>query len=208
MEEIKWLGHAGFKIKGRGKVIYIDPVGIDCPESADFIFITHSHESHFSIDDLKKISLEKTNIYAPADCIPALEWFPGWAIEVEPGGIYQAGIFSVTAIPAYSMSGKRHPREMGWVGYIIDFGDMRIYHAGDTDLTPEMKEIEKLDYAFLPVSGEGVMDAENAAKASAIIKPVLSIPMHYGTKSGSINDAETFKERTPGAVRILKKGCP
>jgi L-ascorbate metabolism protein UlaG (beta-lactamase superfamily) len=204
MEEIKWLGHSGFKIKGRGKVLYIDPFNIKCAETADFIFITHSHKSHFSINDIKKISAEKTNIYATADCVEQLDWFPGWAIGVEPGGVYQAGIFTVTAIPAYSLKDTRHRREYGWVGYVIDFGDMRIYHAGDTDLIPEMKDIRKLDYAFLPVSGEGVMDADAAASASAILRPVLSIPMHYGFKSGSIEDAGRFKERCPGAVRILK----
>lgn len=206
MEEIKWLGHGGFKIKGRGKVIYIDPIHIDCCEKADFILITHSHESHFSINDIKKISAEKTNIYATADCLTELDWFPGWVITVEPGGIYQAGIFSVTAIPAYNKLNARHPREMGWVGYIIDFGDMRIYHAGDTDLIPEMNSIKKLDYAFLPVSGEGVMNAEEAAAAAEILNPVLSIPMHYGFKGGSIRDAERFRELAGSAVKILKKG--
>lgn len=206
MEEIKWLGHSGFKIKGRGKVIYIDPFDITCPETADFIFITHSHRDHFSVKDLKKISSEKTNIYATADCIEHLDWFPGWTISVEPGGEYQAGIFKVTAIPAYSIEHKRHPRDKGWVGYVIDFGDMRIYHSGDTDLIPEMKDIRRLDYAFLPVSGEGVMDAYNAVRASSILRPVLSIPMHYGHKSGSIKDAERFRENSPCAVKILKKG--
>lgn len=206
MEEIKWLGQSAFKIKGRGKVLYIDPFDIRCTETADFIFITHSHRSHFSVDDIKKISAEKTNIYATADCMEQLDWFPGWTISVEPGGIYQAGIFTVTAIPAYSLKDERHRRESGWVGYIIDFGDMRIYHAGDTDLIPEIKDIRKLDYAFLPVSGDGVMDAEAAASAAAILRPVLSIPMHYGYKSGSPHDAERFKERCAGAVKILKKG--
>lgn len=205
MEEIKWLGHSGFKITGRGKVIYIDPFEISCREPADFIFITHSHEDHFSVKDIGMISGEKTNIYAPADCGKHLEWFPGWVINVEPGGLYQAGSFVVNTVPAYSIEHKRHQRSRGWVGYIIDFGDMRIYHSGDTDLIPEMNEIHKLDYAFLPVSGTGVMNAEDAARAAAILKPVLSIPMHYGHKSGSIRDAERFKELTPGAVKILKK---
>lgn len=205
MEEIKWLGHSGFKIKGRGKILYIDPFDIKCGETADFIFITHSHGAHFSVNDLKKISAEKTNIYATPDCMEQLDWFPGWTITVEPGGVYQAGIFSVTAIPAYSLKNDRHSRNNRWVGYIIDFGDMRIYHAGDTDLIPEMKDIRKLDYAFLPVSGEGIMGPDDAASASAILRPVLSIPMHYGYKSGSQEDAERFKEKCPGAVRILKK---
>ncbi|HOP29948.1 MAG TPA: MBL fold metallo-hydrolase [Spirochaetota bacterium] len=205
MEEIKWLGHSGFKIKGRGKVLYIDPFEIKCTDTADFIFITHSHKTHFSVNDIKKISAEKTNIYATPDCIEQLDWFPGWTISVEPGGVYQAGIFTVTAVPAYSIKDERHRRELGWVGYVIDFGDMRIYHAGDTELIPEIKDIRKLDYAFLPVSGAGVMNAADAAAASAILRPVLSIPMHYGHKTGSLQDAESFKEKCPGAVRIIKK---
>lgn len=206
MEEIRWLGHSGFKITGRGKVIYIDPLDITCSNPADFIFITHCHEDHFSLKDLGRISAEKTNIYAPADCVKHLEWFPGLIVEVEPGGVYQAGIFTVSAIPAYSIEHKRHQRSRGWVGYVIDFGDMRIYHAGDTDLIPEMDDISKLDYAFLPVAGTGVMNAEEAARAAAILKPVISIPMHYGHKYGSLKDAEKFKELATGAVKILKKG--
>ncbi len=205
MEEINWLGHGGFRIKGRGRIIYIDPYNINWSETADFIFITHSHKNHFSVKDLKKISGEKTNIYATCDCTEHLDWFPGWVIAVVPGETYQAGNFSITAIPAYSLSHDRHPREKGWVGYIIDFGDMRIYHSGDTDLIPEMREIKKLDYAFLPISGKGVMNAEEAARAAAILKPTLSIPMHYSSRPGDTKEAEKFRGLCPGAVKILKK---
>lgn len=206
MEEIKWLGHGGFRIKGRGRILYIDPVDLENTDTADFIFITHSHADHFSIEDIKKISAEKTNIYATADCMGELQWFPGWAIEVKPGGTYQAGIFTVTAIPAYNLTNERHPRGKGWVGYLIDFGDMRIYHAGDTDLIPEMSGIQKLDYAFLPVSGHGVMTPEDAAEAAGILKPVLSIPMHYEDNGEGESNAVRFQELSPVSVKILKKG--
>ena len=80
---------------------------------------------------------------------------------------------------------------------------VRVYHAGDTDPIPEMKDI-KTDIALLPVSGTYVMTPEEAAQAATMIKPKLVIPMHYGTIVGSENDAHKFKQLTTIQVQILK----
>ena len=207
MEEIIWLGHSSFKVKGKGKILYIDPYMIAEHEPADFIFITHPHERHFSMDDIIKLSGEKTNIYAPADCGGPLEQLPGWFIPVKPGDVYQAGTFNLTAIPAYNVKGDRHPAGAGWTGYLIDFGDMKVYHSGDTDLIPEMKKIVHPDYALLPVSGGNVMDAAEAAQAAGIIKPRIAIPMHYNSNDFSFTSAESFKALYGGVTRILKATC-
>ena len=204
MEQIQWLGHSTFKIRGKGRVIYIDPYRIIENEPADFIFITHPHSKHFSINDIKKISVEKTNIYAPASCIHELEFLPGWTVTVESGSTFMAGNFEITAVPAYNLKGDVHPFEAGWTGYIIDFGDMRVYHSGDTDLIPEMNSLDNIDYALLPVSGENVMGPSDAAKAADIIKPKIVIPMHYTENESSSSELEIFRSQYNGTVRILR----
>lgn len=204
MEEIQWLGHSSFKIRGKGRVIYIDPYRIIDHEPADFIFISHPHTHHYSLNDLKKIAVEKTNIYAPSSCITELELLPGWSLAVEPGSTFCAGSLEVTAVPAYNISGDVHPRDARWSGFIIDFGGMRVYHAGDTDLIPEMENLGMIDYALLPVSGGNVMDADQAAGAADIIRPSVVIPMHYQENDRSLAFIERLKSLYHGEVRVLK----
>ena len=204
MEEIQWLGHSSFKIRGKGRVIYLDPYRIIDHEPADFIFISHPHTHHYSLNDLKKIAVEKTNIYAPSSCIPELELLPGWSLAVEPGSRFSAGNIEVTAVPAYNIKGTVHPREANWTGFIIDFGGMRVYHSGDTDLIPEMSGIEMIDYALLPVSGGNVMDVDQAAGAANIIRPTVVIPMHYVDNEKSFHEIERFKQLYHGEIRVLK----
>lgn len=204
MEEIQWLGHSCFKIRGKGRVIYIDPYRIIDHEAADFIFITHPHTHHYSLNDLKKIAVEKTNIYAPPSCIPELELLPGWSLPVESGNSFTAGSLEITAVPAYNLTKDVHPRDARWNGFIIDFDGMRVYHSGDTDLIPEMASLEKIDYALLPVSGGNVMNVEEAARAAQLIRPSVVIPMHYLENDKSHAELEHLKALYHGEVRVLK----
>ena len=201
MEEIQWLGHSSFKIRGKGKVIYIDPYRIIDHEPADFIFITHPHTHHYSMNDLKKIAVEKTNIYAPASCIPELELLPGWSLAVEPENTFSAGNLDITTIPAYNIRSNVHPRGERWTGFIIDFDGMRVYHSGDTDLIPEMSAF-RCDVALLPVGGKYTMDVDEALQAVARIRPKVAIPMHWGDIVGTARDAERFREKAPADVQV------
>ena len=78
--------------------------------------------------------------------------------------------------------------------------DVLIYHAGDTDLIPEMKNLtgygqSKKDFiALLPIGGRFTMNVEEAAEAAKIIKPSLAIPIHYGSVVGTHDDAKEFLE--------------
>ena len=107
-------------------------------------------------------------------------------------------------MPAYNTNKKFHPRQKGWVGYIVTLEGQRIYHAGDTDFIPEMKDIDT-DVALLPVSGTYVMTAEEAAEAAEAISPKLAIPMHYGSIVGDEGDAKTFKKKCSVPVKILER---
>ena len=203
MENLRWLGHDGFQIKANGKNIYIDPFKIGQDEHADMILITHSHYDHCSVEDIMKISTNETTIFITADAQSKLPDFPGKVVIAEPNRAYKKDDIVIRAVPAYNTDKMFHPRENDWLGYIIETGNERIYHSGDTDLIPEMKNLGEIDYAMLPVSGTYVMDAQQAAKAAEIIKPKVAIPMHYGAIVGQKSDAEKFKELYSGNVKIM-----
>ena len=116
----------------------------------------------------------------------------------------------IAAVAAYNTSKKDpsgkvfHPREAGWVGFVINIRGERLYHSGDTDVIPEMDTVAGVDVALLPVSGTYVMTAGEAAEAARRIQPVVAVPMHWGEHIGTREDAETFAQRSPVDVRILE----
>jgi L-ascorbate metabolism protein UlaG (beta-lactamase superfamily) len=198
-----WLSHAGFKIKTNGKTIYIDPYEITDTEPADIVLITHSHYDHCSIADLLKIVKNTTTILATADCTSMFAGkVQGKMQLVTPNKILNVGGIDIETVPAYNINKQFHPKENGWVGYIINAKGTKVYHAGDTDLIPEMEKI-KADVALLPIGGTYTMDAKEAAKACSIINPKIAIPMHYGKIVGTKASAEEFKKASSCTVLII-----
>lgn len=134
---------------------------------------------------------------------------------IEVGDELEFGSVKVEALPAYNIEKEFHPKREGWLGYVVKLDNIVIYHAGDTDKIPEMSNLTghgkggNIFIALLPVSGEYVMDAEEAASAVAVIKPTLAIPMHYGAGvAGTEKDAQRFIEICTKAgfnAQILKK---
>ena len=174
--EVVFLRHAGFKIKG-SKTIYIDPY--DIPEDADlekadYIFITHDHFDHMDFKAIKKLSTPDTTIVTPHSC--SVEGFSTCTLQI--GQKEKLDSISVETVPAYNINKRFHPKGQ-YVGYIIEMDGVRIYHAGDTDYTPEMKEVSA-DIALIPVGGTYTMDVEDAKKAVKEMKVNYIIPMHYG----------------------------
>lgn len=214
--DLEWLGHAAFKIKFRELEIYIDPYQIAKHDKADVILITHSHYDHCSQQDIEKIAKDGTVIIATADSQSNLARLKQ-KIEIEliePGKELTIKGIKVKAIEAYNPNKKFHAKSEGWVGYILQFDDTVIYHAGDTDLIKEMSHLtgygKKGNYfiALLPVGGNFTMNSEEAANAAEIIKPTIAIPMHYGSIIGSRADAEKFVklcEEKGISAKILEK---
>ncbi len=198
--KIKWLGHAGFKIKKK-KVIYIDPYQMNETEQADIILITHEHYDHCSLDDIELLKKEDTIIIGPEKAVKNLDGKN--VIIVKPGDRKEVEGIVIDAVPAYNIGKKFHPKEKGNVGYVINIEGIKIYHAGDTDLIPEMEKLA-VDIAMLPVGGDYTMNAEEAAAAANKIKPKIAIPMHYGTIVGTKDDADEFKEKCDCEVHILE----
>ncbi len=204
--ELSWLGHASFLLKD-GKVIYVDPYEIVSGPKADIILITHDHFDHCSPEDISRLLKDSTKIVAPASCRGKV--LGGELLEVRPGDRIELDDIKIEVVPAYNVRQERlrfHPKESGYVGYVLELPDgTRVYHAGDTDLIPEMRDL-RVDIALVPVSGTYVMDASEAAEAVETIKPKVAVPMHYGAIVGSRADAERFRELVRSCeVKILEK---
>lgn len=216
--DIEFLGHSGFLITCRdGKKIAIDPYNVSdkCPK-VDLILITHSHYDHCSIKDVEKISKVGTVIAVPPDAQSKITRIKNVEMQiVEVGDEFKFGDIKVTAVLAYNLNKKFHPKKDGWVGYLLTLGKVVLYHAGDTDKIPEMTRLtghskhDNLFVALLPVSGTYVMTAGEAFEVVELLNPDIAIPMHYGAGVvGTIKDAENFVElctREGFDARILEK---
>ena len=200
LKNIEWLGHSSFRIRGRD-LIYIDPWEVSNPVPADIILITHGHSDHCSESTIATLLKNDTVIVGPAGCSSKLG---GRSVLMKPGDKRLVRDTFVEAVPAYNTDKPFHPRDDGGLGYIVTIGGTRIYHAGDTDLIPEMSRI-RADIVLLPVSGIYVMGPEEAAKAADLIKAGVAIPMHYGSIVGSDDDARRFAELANCRVEILRK---
>ncbi len=199
VENIHWLGHDSFRVDG-AVTIYVDPwqVPAGAPQ-ADLVLITHDHYDHCSPEDVGRISKADTVVVTIAAAAKKLK---GDVRVVRPGDSLTVKGVPIEVVPAYNINKRFHPKSAGHVGFIFTVGGQRIYHAGDTDFIPEMKNLQ-VDVALLPVSGTYVMTAAEAAEAAKAIKPQVAIPMHYGEIVGSKSDAERFRELYTGEVVVL-----
>jgi L-ascorbate metabolism protein UlaG (beta-lactamase superfamily) len=198
INKIKWLGHDGFIIDA-SKTIYIDPYQILPGKKADIILITHEHFDHCSPVDIAKIQDKETIIITEKDSSKKIS---GKVRPIKPGEIITIDNLKIEGVRAYNVNKNFHPKTNDWLGFIIEVDGVRIYHAGDTDLIPEMANIQA-DIALLPVSGTYVMTAKEAIEAAKLIKPTIAIPMHYGAIVGDRNDAVVFKEGLKGKLEVL-----
>ncbi|MCD6463905.1 MBL fold metallo-hydrolase [Candidatus Woesearchaeota archaeon] len=199
LQRVEWLGHASFFIKGEPSIM-LDPFKISRQVKADIVLITHEHFDHCSVEDLEKVVTTETIIVCPPDCQSKLARVNvKEVLPISPGKTVSVKGVTIRAVPAYNTNKPFHPKENEWVGYVLTIDGVTIYHAGDTDLIPEMKELQNIDIAMLPVSGTYVMNAQEAAEAVKIIKPKIAIPMHYGSIVGSLQDAEKFKQELESA---------
>lgn len=206
IENIHWLGHDSFRLDG-SSTVYIDPwkLAADAPP-ANLILITHDHYDHFSPDDIARLSTSQTTLIGPASVTAKIDGVA--AVTLSAGETATVGGVTVTAVPAYNLDKFRqpgevfHPRAAGGLGYIVELDGRSIYHAGDTDAIPEMRDV-RCDVALLPVSGTYVMTAEEAAEACRMISAAAVVPMHYGDIVGTAADAARFEGLCGVPVTVL-----
>ena len=201
LENLHWLGHSGFYIGSKkGTIVYFDPYQVqDGLPKADIILVSHDHFDHCSPADIRKLSKAGTVVVGPESIASKLQ---GSVRAIRAGGELAIGDIGIQAVPAYNPAKPFHPKSSGFLGFVVAIDGMSIYHAGDTDVIPEMKEI-KADVALLPVGGTYTMGPAEAAQAVEAIKPKVAVPMHYGSVVGSAQDAQEFKRLCKSDVRIL-----
>ena len=174
-----------------GLTIYFDPYDIkEKINNADYIFITHSHWDHFDLDSINNLVNEKTIIIGPSSVIEKLD-SSYKTLEVKPENIYNLNNISFMTVPAYNIDKEYHPKDAGYVGYIVTLNNVTYYIAGDTDVLDELKVI-KADVIFLPVGGTYTMTREEAVDLANTIKPKYAVPIHYGLAVGDELDAKYF----------------
>jgi L-ascorbate metabolism protein UlaG (beta-lactamase superfamily) len=202
---VKWLGHASFQIKTDNKIIYIDPYEGEYEEKADIVLVTHSHYDHCDTSKIKKIIKKETVIIAPEECARKIN-----AKSIKPGEKITINEITIQAVHAYNIRRFRspgvpfHPKGFG-VGYLITIGDKTIYHAGDTDFIPEMKELKNITLALLPSGGTYTMDNPEAAEATITINPKIVIPMHRWDTTPEVFKKKV-EEKSSIKVVILNPG--
>lgn len=202
--EIERFCHDSFLVKGNDVNIYFDPFKLNGIEpKADYIFVSHEHFDHFSLDDIHKIIKDSTVLFMNEMTYEEMDGLlDNKVIIIKPGDSVDFRDLHIEGLPAYNLDKFRepgkvyHPKEDNKLGFIVTFSGVKIYHTGDTDNIPEMDNLasKNIDLLFIPVSGTYVMTPNEAINAAGKIKAKISIPMHYGSIVGNKNQAEDFKE--------------
>jgi L-ascorbate metabolism protein UlaG (beta-lactamase superfamily) len=212
---VTWLGHATVVVDLDGERIVTDPVlrrrvvhlrrdrAAAVPESATGVLLSHLHYDHLDLPSLRSFA-RQLPVVLPLGGARLLRGFAD-VREVTPGEGVRIGPLHVEAVEA-DHEGRRRPGGTHGpaLGYILR-GSRSIYFAGDTDLFAGMAAFAPLDVALLPVAGwgkkvgPGHLDPQRAAAALALLRPLVAVPIHWGTyrvgrrpAHGSMIPAEAF----------------
>jgi L-ascorbate metabolism protein UlaG (beta-lactamase superfamily) len=205
---ITFLGHGSLQLGFAGLTIYVDPFGkvadySKLPE-ADLVLATHDHFDHFDGQALAAIRIPGTQLVYTETCAKQV---PG-GIVLHNGEAREVAGIRVEAIPAYNMLHRRengqpfHPQGEG-NGYVLTLGKTRLYVAGDTENTPEMKALKDIDVAFLPMNLPYTMTPEMVADAAKAFRPRLLYPYHFGETDTS-KLVDLLKDEKDIEVRIRR----
>jgi len=192
---IQWLGQATVRIKYKGHVIFIDPYRLKYKDTADLVLITHDHSDHLSLTDIAMIANKNTWFIAASACVDKLQQAGYKRVQsIVPGSKFTVFGFDINAVPAYNIVKSMHPRDSRYVGYLIDFDGITVYHTGDTERIPEMKEIS-CDIIMLPLGQTYTMNSvEEAVGVVMDTKASVAIPIHWGLYEGSADDEKAFRQ--------------
>jgi len=206
--KITFIGHGTLMFTFAGKIIHVDPVGSMADYTmlpkADIILVTHEHGDHLDPKVIDIIRQDRTDLILTEKCTEKVEG----GIIMKNGDVKTIQGFKIEAVPAYNIVHMRsgdvpfHPKGHG-NGYVITFADKRVYVAGDTENTPEMKTLKYIDIAFLPMNLPYTMTPEMVADAAKALKPKILYPYHYGNTDTS-KIVDLLKDVKEIEVRIRK----
>ena len=206
--KITFVGHGTMMFTFGGKIIHVDPYSeladyAQLPK-ADLILLTHEHRDHLDLKALAPIRTSKTVLVLTETCAKQVEG----GIVMKNGDVKTIEGLRIEAVPAYNIVHKRdtgqpfHPKGVG-NGYVITFGDKRVYVAGDTENIPEMKALKGIDVAFLPMNIPSTMTPEMVADVAKAFKPKILYPYHYrDTDTSKLLDL--MKDTKEIEIRIRK----
>ncbi|MGA2027602.1 MAG: MBL fold metallo-hydrolase [Syntrophobacteraceae bacterium] len=206
--KITFIGHGSVMFEFDGKTIHVDPFSkmgdyTKLPK-ADLILITHEHQDHFDMNALD-ILRTPTTVLVVTETVAGL--IKG-GIVMHNGDERTVMGLKIEAVPAYNLVHMRsegvpfHPKGVG-NGYIVTFGDKRVYLAGDTENIPEMKNIKGIDIAFLPMNLPYTMTPEMVADAAKSFKPKVLYPYHFG-ETDTAKIVDLLKDEKEIEIRIRK----
>jgi L-ascorbate metabolism protein UlaG (beta-lactamase superfamily) len=183
--EMCFVGHGSLMFRTGDFVIHVDPVSssgsYEGLPQADLILVTHEHYDHLDKNLISKLRKDATIMLSNEASAREV----GWAQAMKAGDKRVLGSITVEAVHAYNIVNMRapgqpfHPKGAG-IGFIISVGDKRIYVAGDTENTPEMKALKDIDVAFLPMNLPYTMTPEMVADAAKAFMPGILYPYHFG----------------------------
>jgi L-ascorbate metabolism protein UlaG (beta-lactamase superfamily) len=183
--EVTFIGHGTLMMAWNGKTIHVDPYSRVADYSrlpkADLVLITHHHGDHLDMKAMDQVCTDKTVILLTKTCAEQA----GKGIAMKNGDVRTVLGIGIEAVPAYNLMHKRpdgspfHPKGEG-NGYVLTFGTTRVYVAGDTENTPEMKALKGVDVAFIPMNLPYTMTPEQVADAAQAFRPKVLYPYHYG----------------------------
>lgn len=201
--KINFVKHASLFFEFDGKVIHIDPVSrmgdYDSYPDADLILITHHHGDHLDLNAINQVKKENTKIVMTEKCHELSEELSD-VILMKNGDILNINALEIEAVPAYNTEHKRDNGEPYHIkgegnGYVILFGDKKVYIAGDTENISEMKALQHIDIAFLPMNLPYTMTPEMVADAVRLFRPKVLYPYHYSNTDTSIIGALLKEEK-------------
>jgi L-ascorbate metabolism protein UlaG (beta-lactamase superfamily) len=179
------IGHGTLMLEAGGTVIHIDPwtkfTDYKHMPKAQIVLVTHEHFDHYDEKAIKQVSDDGTEVILNAAAREKL----GAGTVMANGDSKELFGITIDAVPAYNVKHTRdngkpfHPKGVG-NGYVITFGDTRVYVAGDTENIPEMAQLKGIDIAFLPMNLPYTMTPQMVADAVAAFRPRAVYPYHYG----------------------------
>lgn len=213
--------HASLSLRWRDKLVLVDPApSLLAPKDADprppfaglrpdLVLITHGHFDHFNVEVLEDVTAKGAAIVAPQAVFDKMPADLQAKTKVMANGDEAEIIgLKIEAVPAYNLAPERlkyHPKGVG-NGYVIGFGETRVYVAGDTEETPEIAHLPNIAAAFLPMNLPYTQTVEAAAKWVRDFKPRIVYPYHFGLPDGGMSDLDKFKADVGDAstVKVLK----
>ncbi len=208
--EITFIGHGSLILAIDGLILHVDPyqrgkqVNYALLPKADIILITHEHGDHLDLKAISQVRTTSTQIVYTKACQKKLKG----GLVMKNGDKQTVKNIPIETIPAYNLVHTRengqpfHPRTEG-NGYVLTFGDTRVYIAGDTENIPEMGVLQDIDIAFLPMNLPYTMTPEMVARAALSFRPRILYPYHYGQTDTALL-LDLLQHETDIEVRIRK----